>query len=362
MERRTSSTDRPSEPTVRLTPPEKAAERGIRPAVPLDANELDKLYRSATPTPVARLEDYRLHDWERQGTHWRVPRSSLTPILRFADVEAFVQESPGPPRAGRLDAFCQIGVAKEDQPHYIRVICRPEHDSSELIEYGLGVIAERRRVGWADRATRSQPDRARSDQRCSHLRVAARSALRRARLRQPSQRLAAHEGDGDTSVRTSVRNGDHQLMAADDGVERRATRTDMTDDAAMQAGYPDDIDVLLIALPPEIAERVRSLPAERDLIEVVMDLGRKPEARFGGGGEEVLLRARGVRGGHPVRHRPHRLVRRRQPRRASSGRCIASAPSATAAARSSASPRASAARCSERSRSSRTWSSRGRAS
>jgi hypothetical protein len=147
----------PEEPPVPLSSPEKAAERGIRPAVPLDANELDKLYRSATPTPVARLEDYRLHDWERQGTHWRVPRSSLTPILRFADVEAFVQESPGPPRAGRLDAFCQIGVAKEDQPHYIRVICRPEHDSSGLIEYGLGVIAERRRVGWADRATRSQP-------------------------------------------------------------------------------------------------------------------------------------------------------------------------------------------------------------
>ena len=58
----------PEEPTVRLTPPEKAAERGIRRAVPLDANELDKLYRAATPTPVARLEDYRLHDWERQGT------------------------------------------------------------------------------------------------------------------------------------------------------------------------------------------------------------------------------------------------------------------------------------------------------
>lgn len=147
------SPDKPHVPTIA---PTAAAKRGIRPAVPLDANELDRLYRAATPAPVARLEDYRLHDWERQGSHWRVPRSSLTPILRFADVEAFVQDAPGDGRAGLL-GFCQIGVAKEEQPHYIRVICRPEHDPSELIEYGMGVIADRRRLGWADRATRSQP-------------------------------------------------------------------------------------------------------------------------------------------------------------------------------------------------------------
>ena len=133
-----------------------AADHGIRPAMPLDALELDRLYRAATPAPVARLEDYRLHDWERQGSHWRIPRSSLTPILRFADVEAFVQEAPAAGSPGLL-GFCQVGVAKEDQPHYIRVICRPDHDPAELIDYGLAVIAERRRLGWADRAVRSQP-------------------------------------------------------------------------------------------------------------------------------------------------------------------------------------------------------------
>ncbi len=52
---------------------------------------------------------------------------------------------------------------------------------------------------------------------------------------------------------------------------------------------PDDLTALLIALPPEIADRLRALPPEHDLIEVVMDLGRSPEARFGGGGEEILL-------------------------------------------------------------------------
>jgi stage III sporulation protein SpoIIIAA len=51
----------------------------------------------------------------------------------------------------------------------------------------------------------------------------------------------------------------------------------------------DDLEALLQTIPPEIAGRLRALPPERDLIEVVMDLGRPPEARFGSGGEEVLL-------------------------------------------------------------------------
>ncbi len=51
----------------------------------------------------------------------------------------------------------------------------------------------------------------------------------------------------------------------------------------------DDLEALLDALPPEIGARMRSLKQVSSVIEVVMDLGRKPEARFGGGGEEVLL-------------------------------------------------------------------------
>src|SRR4029078_980602 len=52
---------------------------------------------------------------------------------------------------------------------------------------------------------------------------------------------------------------------------------------------PEDLEALLAALPPEIVERLRTLPPDRDLIEVGMGVGRPPEARFGGGGEEVLL-------------------------------------------------------------------------
>src|SRR6476619_120221 len=70
---------------------EAAAEARVRPVQPADALAIHRLYSAAPPAPVARLESIRLPDWERQGTHSRVPRSSLAPILRFAAVEAFVQ-------------------------------------------------------------------------------------------------------------------------------------------------------------------------------------------------------------------------------------------------------------------------------
>ena len=42
----------------------------------------------------------------------------------------------------------------------------------------------------------------------------------------------------------------------------------------------DDLDALLSSLPPEIVAAVHALPEKESLIEVVMDLGRRPEARF----------------------------------------------------------------------------------
>ncbi len=42
----------------------------------------------------------------------------------------------------------------------------------------------------------------------------------------------------------------------------------------------DDLEALLAALPPEIVAAIHELPEKSDLIEVVMDLGRRPEARF----------------------------------------------------------------------------------
>ena len=123
---------------------ERAAKARIRPVQPIDALALHRLYAAVTPAPVQRLEAIRLPDWERQGTHWRVPRSSLAPILRFADVEGFVQAAPGGGKDGtQLDGFVQVGVAKEDQPHYLKVVARPEADATALVEFGLGIIEAR---------------------------------------------------------------------------------------------------------------------------------------------------------------------------------------------------------------------------
>lgn len=121
----------------------------IRPTTPIDAVALSRLYAAVTPAPVQRLESVRLPDWERQGRDWRVPRSSLVPILRFADVYTYVLEAEGGGRDGtQLDAFLQVGVAKEDQPHYLKVVARPEAEVAPLLRFALGVIAER-----ADKAT-----------------------------------------------------------------------------------------------------------------------------------------------------------------------------------------------------------------
>jgi hypothetical protein len=116
---------------------ERAAAAGIRAAKPVDAVALMQLYSSITPVPVQRLEGFRIPDWERQGSNWRVPRSSLAPLLRFADIEAYVLETPGRPS---LDGFIQIGVSREDQPHYLRVMGRPDVDIASLLEFGLGEI------------------------------------------------------------------------------------------------------------------------------------------------------------------------------------------------------------------------------
>jgi len=44
----------------------------------------------------------------------------------------------------------------------------------------------------------------------------------------------------------------------------------------------DELDAILHALPPELVQRVRGLEALDGLLEIVMDLGRLPEARFAG--------------------------------------------------------------------------------
>jgi len=136
----------PEEPLPEPWSDARAAKAGIRAVRPVDATALMQLYARVTPVPVQRLESFRIPDWERQGSNWRVPRSSLAPILRFADIEAFVQD---PGRGEPFDGFVQVGVAMEDQPHYLRLLSRPDVDAAGLIDFSLGVIASRIRPGGA---------------------------------------------------------------------------------------------------------------------------------------------------------------------------------------------------------------------
>src|ERR671939_699179 len=55
----------------------------------------------------------------------------------------------------------------------------------------------------------------------------------------------------------------------------------------------DDLDQLLEVLPPHICDPLEALADRRELLEVVMDLGREPEARLPG--REVLLSTHSVR-------------------------------------------------------------------
>ncbi len=55
----------------------------------------------------------------------------------------------------------------------------------------------------------------------------------------------------------------------------------------------DDLDQLLEVLPPHICDPLMALEERRELLEVVMDLGREPEARLPG--REVLLSSHTVR-------------------------------------------------------------------
>ncbi len=62
----------------------------------------------------------------------------------------------------------------------------------------------------------------------------------------------------------------------------------------------DDLDAMLSAIPPRISQPVRQMENMADLLEIVLDLGRRPEARFPG--REVTL------GDHEVTHEDLKYV------------------------------------------------------
>ena len=68
------------------------------------------------------------------------------------------------------------------------------------------------------------------------------------------------------------------------------THTDNPNEVVREGGehvLTDDLDALLAALPPHIVKPLRAFNDRNNLLEVVMDLGRKPEARYRDG-ERIL--------------------------------------------------------------------------
>ena len=63
--------------------------------------------------------------------------------------------------------------------------------------------------------------------------------------------------------------------------------TDLLHSAANQQIVTDDLELLLEALPPRIQDQLQTRERREDLLEVVLDLGRLPEARYPG--REVVL-------------------------------------------------------------------------
>ena len=108
---------------------ERAVACGIRPGQPLDALALARLYSTVTPQPVQRLEAYRSARLGAPGS-----RLAGAPLEPHPDPALRRYRGVRPGRAGRrlgpdgLSALIQVAVAKEDQPHYLRILARPESD------------------------------------------------------------------------------------------------------------------------------------------------------------------------------------------------------------------------------------------
>ncbi len=103
------------------------ARSGLRSAGAPDAWHLFDLWAHATPPAIARAEGYSAADWESVGHEAIVPRSSLNPILHFAEVDAWVL--PADQRAGGL---AQRGTCRQG-PHYLRFLVRDSVDGAAFL-------------------------------------------------------------------------------------------------------------------------------------------------------------------------------------------------------------------------------------
>lgn len=106
----------------------------LQPAGAPDAWHLFDLWTHATPPAIARIEAYAAADWEGAGTEAIVPRSSLNPILHFAEVRAWFM-----PHDQRAGGFVQHGSCREG-PHYLRFLVREGTDGVAFLRAALDAV------------------------------------------------------------------------------------------------------------------------------------------------------------------------------------------------------------------------------
>jgi hypothetical protein len=106
----------------------------LQPAGAPDAWHLFDLWTHATPPAIARIEGYSATDWESAGHEAIVPRSSLSPILHFSEVNAWLM-----PHEQRAGGFAQHGVCREG-PHYLRFLIRDGADGVAFLHAVLNTV------------------------------------------------------------------------------------------------------------------------------------------------------------------------------------------------------------------------------
>ena len=213
------------------------------------------------------------------------------------------QPQPAPPLRGRSAPGCCLPTSARAASRSTapaergRTTCASSSATGSTAQRSCGpCCAGRRARRWLRASCR----------RCEHT-------SRRACAPRPPSASSRSAASRSWCARCGPRFASRRWCRPTDATQRRRRRTARS--TVTRREMTDDLDALMEALPPEIVRsRCASSANRTDLLEIVMDLGRRPEARFTTG-EVDLLDREVTEGDIALRRRPHRRLRRRQPGR-----------------------------------------------
>lgn len=108
----------------------------LQPAGAPDAWHLFDLWTHCTPPAIARVEGYGAADWESVGHEASVPRSSLSPLMHFSGVDAWLM-----PQDQRAAGFAQHATCRHG-PHYLRFLIRDGVDGAHFLRSALASMGD----------------------------------------------------------------------------------------------------------------------------------------------------------------------------------------------------------------------------